>query len=856
MSIKDCLDAAVAAGKLTAKGAAEYTARMADAERKAAQRGIVGPAAYAFAATEAAKAMEKRATRTRQQIQQTILAVDRAWASAKANRSGTFWGLTSVFAERVKGDQLGDSITQQHWGNLSTMQSIASDMLSRLQSRAFGLKGNQILPRHTLSAIYGRTVSDPAAQTAAAAWEKLITWWRDEMGRAGITVPELKDWRIFQHWDDASVRYEGPVKFRDQMLQWWQDDKLRIRDWEADGEAYFAYGLPDAENRVRDIINKAYANITSGGDASLEPGAAKYTSMADRYGRRRAFEWTTDEAWLEFNGKYGVGNEAIGEGMIRHIDRMARDLAVAKVLGPDPDRAARTLIEMYLKEGAGRKATLGVFGPRMGANKLTAMYEISSGKASTPVSNVLALRMQGLRSGLAAAQLGGAVLSAASDFGFVHATAAWHGLSMTRIMMDYLSRIGPGTREGRAEAMRSGLILEVGLRGLQSVAHEVIGDVASAPGIGGKIGESINGLARIAGRMAEVVIRGQGLAHHTQIMRDAIGAEIQAHFGDAATRAWSKLEDVDRRTLQSYGLNEKHWDVLRTKALVNGVLDPAALARETQVAAPGKGFERDAAVKFLGMIGTLQRIGVPEANSVTRAMMLGGTKVGTPEGEILRSLVQYKGFPMSAFMMHYFRAIEPLRDGEGAWSRAQYVAGLVISTTVLGALTLQLRNIAAGKDPEPMFKPDHAARFWASAFATGGAGGIAGSQMQSLFSAQRIGDAARLATPVTGLMLDLQSLFQGNLQDTIAGREPHMGREVVRFANKYTPHIFYTKLAMDRLFWDTLQRMADPDAAGTFARMMDHTRQVQQTNYYWQPGHTSPSRSPDFNRALYTGAGP
>ncbi|TBR28316.1 MAG: hypothetical protein EPO10_13650, partial [Reyranella sp.] len=82
MAIDDCLNAAVKAGRLSEQGSAEYKQRMKDAEALAAERGMAGPAAYIFATTEAAKAMEKRATSTRAQIQQTILAIDRAWSDA------------------------------------------------------------------------------------------------------------------------------------------------------------------------------------------------------------------------------------------------------------------------------------------------------------------------------------------------------------------------------------------------------------------------------------------------------------------------------------------------------------------------------------------------------------------------------------------------------------------------------------------------------------------------------------------------------------------------------------------------------------------------------------------------------
>jgi len=829
MSIESCIAEALAAGKITAKGADQYKAHMKDAEAVAEQKGLAGPDAYIFATTEAAKAMEQRATSRRAQTQTTILAIDRAWAGALKNEKGLAFGLTDVFGEHLYGAGSGSSLAQQHRGNLALFQSIMADSLAQLQSRAFGLKQEKILPTDTVRALYGATGSKGGA-AAAKAWDQAVTLWRDEMQRAGVFVRELADWRLPQHFDQGAVKALGPDGFVNQMGQWFHDGKLRLRDWEADGQAYLVPGR--ADERAREIFQRAYDNITTNGDASLDPGALKITTLADRYGRRRAFEWATDDAWLEFNRTMGVGDDAIGELMVRHMDGMAKNLATAQVLGPDPDRAAKILLQMYRKET----------GSKFWANRLEAMYEINAGHAMQPVSQRLALGAQSFRQFLSSAQLGGAVLSSTSDFGFTKATAAWHGLDMTRIMADYVSNLGKNSVEARAQAMKDGLILEVGLRGLHDAARDTIGDVVAGKGVGGKVDAALNGLSRVTGRMSEVVIRAQGLAHHTQALRDAIGSQVMSHLGGLAGTSWEKMGPVDKRLFTTYGMGKKEWDALRKGALNQGFLDPAKLARE------GEGAARDAAVKMLGAIAGLQRTAVPEGNSITRALMLGKTQAGTWEGEFLRSVAQYKGFPMGAMMMHAFRGMESFADKDGQWFRGQYVANLIVNTTVLGAAALQLKNLAAGKDPEPM-DGKHAARFWLNAFAQGGAGGIFGDQLKAMFSAQRMDDPSRLLTPAAGFMLDMKQLAFGKVQDAANEREGHGGREVTRLLHKYVPGVFYTRLALDRLVLDTLQKRLDPDSASAFARQEDRARKEQQTQFWWRPGSSSP-RAPDLGRAV------
>jgi hypothetical protein len=307
------------------------------------------------------------------------------------------------------------------------------------------------------------------------------------------------------------------------------------------------------------------------------------------------------------------------------------------------------------------------------------------------------------------------------------------------------------------------------------------------------------------------------------------------------------LSGVERRLFDTYGITAKDWDLLRTKGLQDGFVSPARLART------GQGAEREAASKLLGAIASIQRTAVPEGNSVTRSfIMAGGARPGTPAGELARSFLQYKGFGMSALMTTYFRAVEKLADGEGKWNRAQWVASLVIGSTLLGGMSNQLKDIAAGKDPEPM----DTGKFWARAFAQGGAGGIIGNELQGMFQAQRMDDPSRLLTPTGGLALDLAQLALGpvhgqeNLNQQGTTRET-MGLQAAKLARKYTPSIWYTRMAQDRLLHDTLTRLADPDAAQTFQRMQEAARK-QGTAYWWRPGSGTegPQRAPDLSRVV------
>ncbi|WP_439611380.1 hypothetical protein [Reyranella sp.] len=70
---------------------------------------------------------------------------------------------------------------------------------------------------------------------------------------------------------------------------------------------------------------------------------------------------------------------------------------------------------------------------------------------------------------------------------------------------------------------------------------------------------------------------------------------------------------------------------------------------------------------MIGAIAIEQRMAVPEGNAITRAYVMGQTRPGTIPGEFLRSAMQYKGFALSAGLMHGWRTVESLSDQQDQW---------------------------------------------------------------------------------------------------------------------------------------------------------------------------------------------
>jgi hypothetical protein len=76
------------------------------------------------------------------------------------------------------------------------------------------------------------------------------------------------------------------------------------------------------------------------------------------------------------------------------------------------------------------------------------------------------------------------------------------------------------------------------------------------------------------------------------------------------------------------------------------------------------------------------------------------------------------------------------------------------------------------------------------------------------------------------------------------------GKQALQGIQRHSPSTFYTKLAVDRLFWDKLQILVDPDYRQSFRRA-EQAAKKQGSGYWWGPGSgNAPTRAPNPGTAF------
>lgn len=811
LTVAKCLADAVAQGRLSSEAAE-------DAQKRLAKRMEAEGIEPGTAAARVAEEMALAAAAKRRQAALRVIAAERTTAIAESHPRGFAAGVAAIFA-RDRYGLLGGVGIEGRWRAIKgEAHGRFLAALDAFRSRNLGLSRDLPGLRDLVREHYAAgSTANQVARGAADAWRETEGFLSTRFNQAGGNLP-VRDNYFPQAWVNERVAADGRAAFTQWMRAEFDAGRLNIRSFET--------GERMSRDLAFGIIDQAFDRIATNGVSDMVPGRFQGGgNLAERHNQARVFEWTSADAWLGFNDRYGLGDAGIYDLLTGHIDERARDIAMLEVLGPNPGQMARTLIDM-----AEQRGTAG-----LGRWHLEAIWDHVSGTASSPVSEGLARFAGGVRSWLASAKLGSATLSAVTDFATMRQTAAWNGMHTTSVMQRYLSLLNPANQEDRRLAVRLGLIAD----GWAQRAAGTMRDQADF------------GFNDLASRVADTVLRASGLSAHTQAGKWAFGMEMLGHLADHAGRSFDQLDPRLQRGFTSYGIDAAAWDLIRAhgvweeggarfifpEQIVRGGADGRAPADLPAA--------RQATSRLLEMVQTETNFAVVEPGALERAMILGRTRAGTLSGEFLRSTMQFKTFPVSMMTRHLLRGAEAIRAGD----RGRYLAMTGVSLTVMGALAMQLKAVAQGKDPRDMTAPT----FWGAAFMQGGGAGLFGDFLNSAVSrADRGFYMAFIGGPTAGLVDDLARLTGGNIQGLAEQKDTHIGRELARFIQVNTPgtSLWYARLALDRLMWDRLQEHLDPDASRRFLRIEDRARKDFGQEFFWRPGQAAPARAPSISAAL------
>jgi hypothetical protein len=599
-------------------------------------------------------------------------------------------------------------------------------------------------------------------------------------------------------------------------------------------------GLPFAPDELRRVLGEVWDNIATEGWASRTPQQrAIGSSLSSRRSDPRFLIFRDADAWMTYDARFGGADPF--SAMIGHLDGMARDIAAMELFGPNPTATLHYVEQLVKKRAAERDAEGGgrehMKRADSMARRMWNAWDIMRGTANRPVNATWANALATARTLLGSMQLGRAAIGAISDLNYHRIAAQMNGLDASRQMGRFLKLLNPADQADRMMAARAGLIAE-------NWTHMAIAQKRYTDELLG---------AEFAQRLSHTVMTATGLSPWTQAGRWAFGMEFMGTLADHAGRDFAALPPPLKTALGRYGFSAADWDVMRSATLYD--FKGSKFLRAEEVAEKSERL----ADRLLGMIAAEREYAVPSYSLRGMAMIYGkGTEPGTIIGELVRSPFMYKSFGITLMQTHLRRRAVELLTAPDLAARSRAAArglDLIVSSLVMGALVYQLKAIASGRDPAPMFNKDGTfidPKFLGAAFSQSGGVGVFSDFFFTDFNSFGRGLAETFSGPIVNVATDLGKLTVGNAAELVEGKKMNLGREAVDFARRYTPggNMWYLQLALSRLVYDRLALWADPDARARMYRLEQKYRNQFGQDTWWRGGQTAPTRAPQLGNAF------
>lgn len=647
------------------------------------------------------------------------------------------------------------------------------------------------------------------AQKAAMAWLESIEQLRQRFNGAGGDVGQLDYGYLPQPHDQARVRGSGEPAARDK----WVQETLPL----IDRNRYFQEdGTRLTEQQLIGVLESAWDTIATGGLNKMTPGQGGGNgARANAGSESRQIHFKDAESYLGYMRKYGGGS--MYDAMLGHIGGMARDIALVERYGPNPAQQMKLQFDLAKKADVGLKRSFGMT-PQT-------YWDLISGKTGMAENGNIAQIAQDLRNIQVFGKLAGAVLSSVTDMATYFVTTGFNKLSYWEAMKNIGKQFDGDTRDFLT---MHGVIAESMVSNLNRWSGDNIKNTWS-------------------GRLANSTMKLSLMNAWTDTLRRAFSMTMMNGLARMSKSEWSALSEWDRTHLVRKGITEADWNVIRAGQLTQH--SGAEFLTPEAIRAGGDARANEVVAKVLGLITDESEYAVLNPDLATKATAsAGGISRGTVRGELARSVMQFKSFPIAMISRHWRRMLEaPSVDGAPVLAnRLMYGAAMMTSLTALGAVAYQTKQLVQGKDPIDMTTP----KFWTRAMAQGGGMGIVGDFLLT-DPTENPGDATanaikNVAGPTVGSAFDIgYKLGVENIYEAANGKDTHLAAESIRTARSHLPYVnlWYAKAALDHAGLHALQEAVSP---GYLSRMQQRARRDWNQDYWWSPGTGAPDRAPDM----------
>ncbi|MRA02534.1 hypothetical protein F4T82_01895 [Acinetobacter lwoffii] len=681
---------------------------------------------------------------------------------------------------------------------------------------------------------FNDNTGDPLAKKISDKMGEVFEGMRERFNRAGGDIGKLDDWGLPQTHSLEKIVKAGKQAWV-QKAEGLIDTSKYVHE---DGTYY-------SQQDIRELLEYSFDTLSSNGANKTEIGRQSFggnSKVTSRHSENRVLHFKDAESWMEYQAEFG--GMPFVDLVEAHINGLSKDIALVENLGSNPRNAMRILMDAAEQKDWQK----GIDANDTGKSRKRAqtMFDEFSGQ-NTPQSEVLANLGLAYRSMNVASMLGGTTISSVTDQAMIAKTASIHGIAYRKTFGELISQLNPKNKEDRQLAHSLGLATE-----------EMLGSIArwSDDGLTSVHGKSQK-LARLSSGIASQVMRVSGLNALTAASKVGFTKMLMHKYGTLTrSKAWADLDTMDRELIEKTGLNERAWEVMR-------LADPVVDRKGNQLMSARSIYEipddklkpfgdpqkvRDeVATQFQAHLLDEQGMAVVEAGLRERTWMSAGQRKGTGMGELVKSMLQFKSFPAAFLMRHGSRTMAQ----DGVKGKAAYGASIFAMTTLLGALAVQLKELANGNDPSTMWDsddPQKTMNFWTRSAVQGGGLSILGDILVAGTDTSGRSTSDFMVGPLGSDAKALLGLTVGNMTQYYENKDTNAANEAYKLLKNKIPaqNLWYTKAATNRLVFDELQDMIAPGYREKYLRKAE--REHDRTRFWGDD--IADIQMPDFERIV------
>jgi hypothetical protein len=659
---------------------------------------------------------------------------------------------------------------------------------------------------------------------------------RQKLNDRGANIAKIWGYIVKQSHDPYSVRnaanvlgknlddVEGSSNYN-KNFKVWKDFVMQ----KLDADRTFA-NTNNVDEFMIEAFNSLIGNkylIADGANNSY--GGKTSKDIAKGSNVKRVLHFKTPDDWFDYNDKFGVGN--LKESFFSGIQTAGRNIGMMDGLGTKPLDNFEKIRFAVRKSLAKQEKDISNIASYTQFDKF---MKVIDGSIYTVEGFGLARYSAIARAIASMAKLGGATISAAADVGIYGSEMRFQGRSFLGGMAEAMGSLLKikNTKQKKDIAQMLGFIVD-----------NTIYDMSARHQVGDNLSKGWSSTQR-------TFFKYNALAWWTNTLKEGSMLGMANYFARQKNLEFGKLNKQLQELFSMYDIDATKWDVIRKTAMekaddgmefINiGMLDQITDADMKKILNLDKVTESQLRIekdKFKasvsGMLLDRSIYAVIEPDARLKGNMTRGMLAGTPEGEAIRFMGQFKAFPFAIMTkvlgreLSYFKGPNVTKADMGRGFVG--IVALMVTQGFLGYVSMTLKDLLKGREPRD---PNNFKTIMAS-FLQGGGLGIYGDV---LFKEVR-GSADVAAAAVGPVLLTAGDIIAA-INYGIRGEGGKAGKAAYRTVSANIPflNLFYIKSAFDYMIGFQLMETMNP---GVLKRVEKRMKKDYNQEYLF----TKPSKS-------------